>query len=183
MTRGIHTLADLYARCRHDEATGCRHWLGGCDYKGPRVCFRLAGVMHVAGGRRAALALAGVSVAGKWTRAKAICPSDDCVAREHAIAETRREHVRQMKKCGVFAPGAAGRAKSAVAAARCRKLTPAQAAQVRADAAGGLSHRALAAAHGISRGTVWSLLAGYTYRPMPAASVWAWAGNESRRAA
>ena len=185
MIRGIHTIADLRERCHVDAETGCWHWLGGCDHKGPRVSYRLDGVLLTAGGRRAGLALAGVDVTGRWTRSRACCRSDDCIAPQHSIAETRTMHTRAMKRRGVFAPTPADRARQAVRMAGYRKLTQAEAEAVRADAAAGKTHRAIAAEHGIARGTVHCILIGRTYRPLPAASVWDWrpVAADERRAA
>jgi len=180
MTRGIRTLADLYARCRHDAATGCRHWLGRCGELGAVV--HIAGSTHEIGGRRAALRLAGVPVAGKWARAKACCHSFDCVAREHAIAESRLE----WRRAGVAKGRFAGNVEGLIRTARAmRRLTIAQAEAIRADAAGGMSQRQLGAKYGVSQSTVGGILRGRIYRRPPAASVWAWrpASNDERRAA
>lgn len=179
MTRGIHTLADLRQRCHVDADTGCWHWRGSCGELGAMV--HLSGGQRPINGRRAALILAGVPVAGKWTRAKACCHSFDCVAPGHAIAETRLEWRRAGVAKGRFGGNVEGLRRVALSQ---RRLTLEQAEAIRADAAG-MSQRQLGAKYGVSQSTVGGILAGRIYRRPPAASVWGWMppANDAGRAA
>lgn len=189
MTRGIRTLADLYARCRHDEATGCWHWQGYTDAKGPRVSFRGPdGIWQTTQGRRAGLILSGRAMAGKVAYGRTHCACADCIAPKHSAADSRAEWVRTMVKRGILAPiPARQRAFTQLQLSR-RVMTMATAEAMRAEV--GMSQRQIADKYGVKRGVVWSALAGLTYRRpvLAAASVWTWmpperAGNDEREAA
>ena len=187
MTRGIHTLADLRERCHVDAETGCWHWQGYTDAKGPRVSFRGPdGTWQTTQGRRAGLILSGRNMAGKVAYARVHCQCADCIVPQHSAAGSRGAWTQVMVKRGILAPSPARqRAFTALQVSR-RVMTMATAEAMRAEV--GLSQRQIAEKYGVGRGVVSSVLAGLTYRraALPAASVWTWrpaASNDERRAA
>lgn len=177
---GIRTVEDLRQRCRVDDDTGCWHWGLSKGDDGRIWChFRHDGKQIKTTGRRAALLLAGKTIAPKHvvfpTRA---CTSDDCVNPEHCRSSTRANHGQYMRATGRAKTPAKSASARALAHAR-RKLTWDQVHEIRASDE---TQAALALRFGVSQFCIWSIVSGRSWK-QPASSVFTFRPELLRRAA
>lgn len=160
---GIRSVADLRSRCRVDEVSGCWHWGMAIVDGAPTVHWvDAAGVRRKARGRRASLLIAGrVIPKGHVAFAKATCKSDDCVNPDHSRSGNRDEEGAAITKSGIWKNSPTKIAAAKAVARKKRKLTDAQAAEIRCS---DLSDQALSKVYGLSTYAIWSLRSGRSYK-------------------
>lgn len=136
---GVRNRQSLMDRCRVDEdtekCTGCWHWSLACQDGHPSVCVLMAdGKRKKMRGRRAALYIGTGTEPPPGMVAMPIkaCKSDDCVRPEHARAGTKTQAVQAAADRGDF--DTLPRKLSAAKAARFRRTSPEQIAQLLAAA-------------------------------------------------
>lgn len=175
---GIRTVEDLRVRCFIDSDTQCWHWRLSVSQGSPRVHLVLGdGAPIVMRGRRAALALStGADLPeGTYCWGRAQCHSADCVNPEHCRTGSRKQWGADMRRREVFVGLPAKVRAARDSAAKRRKLTPEQAAEVLASTD---SIAVTAERFGVSRIVVQGIRNGTTYRrqEMAGASVFSWGG-------
>jgi hypothetical protein len=174
---GIRTVADLRARCRVDDDTGCWHWSMGFSQGSPRIHLALDGRNTAMRGRRAALLLArGKDVRpGLVVFARLQCRSADCVNPAHCRAGTRQQHGEWQRLSGTGRTPAKQVGAVKGWTVRPRRFTPEQVHRIRN---GSESVAALAREFGVAMNSIHQVRTFKTYRTVraevPGASVFSW---------
>lgn len=160
---GIRTVEDLRCRCRVDEVTGCWHWSLAIVGGAPSVHWVDAdGVRRKARGRRASLLIAGRKIAkGHVAFARPVCTSYDCVNPDHSKSGDRDEEGKAIASSGIWKNSPVKIAAAKAVAKKKRKLTDAQAAEIRSSDLSGL---ALSKQYGLSPYAIWCLRSGRSYK-------------------
>lgn len=175
MTRGVHTLEDLKARCVVDDVTGCWKWRMAVSGGAAMVYLPALGKTRT--GLFAALILSGRALK-PGQRAFGTCGTQFCVCPAHVKALTSAQWGKGVAASGAW-KGNPARVVANRATAKTRPgtvLTEGLAQEIRASAGTG---REIARRFGISDKQVSRIRCGTTWAPraLPNASVFDWAAN------
>jgi predicted DNA-binding protein (UPF0251 family) len=165
---GVRSLADLRARCRVDDETGCWRWSLSCLPAGVPVVWLPPDVLGrarggVVCGPLAARLLGGFARPPRGSLVVAVCGTRDCVCPAHVREMTRPDFGRWIAGTGRWR-GVPARAQVNRSTGRSGStMTLDDARAIRSAVAAGATQRAVAARFGVSRSVVWRVVHGVAW--------------------